>query len=101
MKTLFIKSLFIAVAFLSCSLTALPQGQTENDLPVDFMVVSKNHGSPLFQLRFNNEENNQYHVIITDSDGEILHSGNVSRKKVSRKYRINFESEELYESLDL
>ena len=49
------------------------------------------NNQPLFQLKLNNAEVNEYYITLTDQSGTVIYDEKVAGKDLSRKYLLNLD----------
>ena len=60
---------------------------------VEIMYVGFQERNPVFEIRTNNVQADNFFVTIRDEAGTVLYSEKISGKNLSRKYRIDTEEE--------
>lgn len=87
--------LFTVIFFLLFSVTFMPTAHAENvynSFPVSIKYVGGVKNSPIFELSFTNEINQEFQIIITDKFN-TLYTENITGKGLVRKFQ--FVNEEL------
>lgn len=57
--------------------------------------VGKMENLPVFQLTFDNVDEDEFNITIKDTDQKVLHSETVKGRNVSRKYGFDVDAEDL------
>lgn len=95
MKTLFMNTRILAIAFLSVFAIAFTSPALANDgkepVPVELKYLGQLRNQPLFELTFNNTEDTDFLVVIRDEFKNILHREYVKNGVTSKKYLLNTE----------
>ena len=67
------------------------------DDPIEFKFVGKLKDRPVFQLKLNNDEAEEYFIRIKDENYDVLYSEKVKAKDAnfSRKYALDIEEADL------
>ena len=63
----------------------------KTDNPVEFKYVGKVNNQPVFLLKLNNAEANEFFITLTDQTGTVIYDEKVVGKEVSRKYLLNLD----------
>ena len=94
MKKVMSKALIATMMIIGTLVTSSVHASTTTDLPgVQVKYLGTVESNPMFEIAFNNKEDDKFLVIIRDEVGNILFSEKLSGKNVTRKYRIDTEVE--------
>lgn len=66
-------------------------------IPADFQFLETTYKGPLFQLKINNTEEAEYLIKVRDADQNLLYSGTVKGKNISRTYIVEVVPADLYD----
>jgi hypothetical protein len=69
----------------------------KTDEPIEFKFVGKLKDRPVFQLKLNNDEAEEYFIRIKDENYDVLYSEKVKAKDAnfSRKYALDIDEADL------
>ena len=107
MKKAIIKHRTITTALIAICMLGITQVTLSADItkpsegnkgPLEFMFVEKTTKGPLFQLKVNNAQAGEFLVEVKDNEGYLLYSEILKGINLSRKYQINMDGEQFYES---
>lgn len=60
----------------------------KGNLPVDIKYLGNANESPVFQVNFHNEAEEEFYIVIRDNAHNILYSEKVKGKNISRKFQL-------------
>jgi len=88
-----IKKIF-AIALLTLSgfsqLHATDTAAGKNTLPVELQYAGQVKNQPLIQLKFSgSKDENVFSILISDNDGTVLYSGDVTGENFTRQFLLN------------
>lgn len=93
MKTLLSNTRILAVAFASVFAIAFTTPALANDktepAPVELKYLGQLKNQPLFELTFNNTQDNEFTVVIRDEFKNVLYKETVRNGVTSKKYLLN------------
>lgn len=69
--------------------------------PAEIKVTGDIKKQPVFHLKLNNAEEEEYLVSVKDESGEELYSETLKRKFISRRYQLGSHDEEINEVFHL
>jgi hypothetical protein len=75
--------IFLASMFTPASAT----GRTDSSANLKFVGTFKNQ--PMFELSLNNVDDEEYMVLIKDGNSDVLYSGKLKGKNLSKKYQFD------------
>ena len=94
MKKVMSKALIATMMIIGTLDTGSVHAGTLTDLPgVKVKYLGTVESNPMFEISFNNKDEDKFLVIIRDEVGNILFSEKLSGKNVTRKYRIDTDVE--------
>lgn len=94
MKKVMSKALIATMMIIGTLASSSVHARITTDLPgVQVKYLGTFDSNPLFEIAFNNKEDDKFLVIIRDDVGNILFSEKLSGKNITRKYRIDTEVE--------
>jgi hypothetical protein len=64
---------------------------TKSTANVDLKFIGNNDNQPVFQLKVNNTENDEYIVIFRDEQNNVLYSGKLKGVNISKNFQLNTE----------
>ena len=80
-------AVLITVLFISFSGTA-SAADGKGNIPVKIEYLGSADESPVFQVTFSNETEEEYVIVIRDNSNNVLYSEKVKGKNVNRKFQL-------------
>ncbi len=62
--------------------------------PVEIMAIGKQNNQPLFELKMQNDEVDEFLIKLKDGNGDLLYSETIKGKNVTRRYQLDVNGEE-------
>ncbi|MEO8859983.1 MAG: hypothetical protein ABI358_01060, partial [Ginsengibacter sp.] len=59
--------------------------------PVEIKCIGKNKSNPVFQLKLNNKDAEQYFITIKDEHCKVLFSEKIKGVNLTRKYQLDMD----------
>jgi len=97
MKTAIKKTKMITIALLSVFTMGFSQAALSNNgeqNPVELKAVGNINKQPLFELKLNNIESDEFLIKVKDGNGDLLYSETLKGKNLYRRYRLDINEEE-------
>ena len=95
MKTQLNKTRIIAIALVAVIAVAFTSPVLANDrkdpLPVELKYLGQFKNQPVFELTFNNIEDNEFIVVIRDDQDNVVYKDLIKSGTTSKKYLLNTE----------
>ena len=82
-----ILAVIITVLFISFTGSASAR-DGRGTLPVNITYLGTSNESPVFQVAFSNDTEEEFYIVIRDNDHNILYSEKVKGKNISRKFQL-------------
>jgi hypothetical protein len=80
-----------AVLTLASTSNAMASEDTKPTANVDLKFIGSTDNQPVFQLKVNNTENDEYTVIFRDEQNNVLYSGKLKGVNISKNFQLNTE----------
>lgn len=87
MKNLIKKTLVVILA-----VTALHTNINAQSATPQLKQVSSVNNQPVFELQLNNDESDNFYVVVKDLAGAILHREKITEKKAVRNYALDSDA---------
>ena len=95
MKTLLFKTRIVAIALVAVIAVAFTSpalaSDGKNPLPVELRYLGEYKSQPVFELTFNNTEDNEFIVVIRDEQSNVIYKDVIRTGTTSKKYILNTE----------
>jgi hypothetical protein len=97
MKTAIKKTKMITIGLVAIFLMGFTPVTFSNDpkqTPVEIKAIGEPNKQPLFELKMNNAEENEFLVRLKDGNGDLLYVETIKGKNVIRRYQLDVNGEE-------
>lgn len=104
MKRAIKKTSMITMIFITIFIMGFKNAAFSNDVrpnPVELKKTDNFNKQPVFELKVNNAEDEEYLIRVKDGNGDLLYSEKLKGKNLSRKYQIDVNLQELDEIFNL
>ncbi len=104
MKTAIKKTRMITMGLMSFFIMGSTEAALSNQAhqnPIELKAISNLNKQPVFELKVNNTEAGEYLVKVKDGNGDLLYSETLKGTNVSRKYQLDINEEELYNTFNV
>lgn len=104
MKKAIKKTSMITIVFITIFIMGFKNAAFSNDLhpnPIELKAIDNFNKQPVFELKVNNAEEEEYLIRVKDGYGDLLYSEKLKGKNLFRKYRIDVDLEELKDFFNL
>jgi hypothetical protein len=91
----FRNAIIAAIILLNVTSVTTSYGAATTKAAFDFNFIGNNESFPVFQLKMENAEDEEYEIVIRDVKHETLHQETLKGKSLSRKYRLDVEPADL------
>jgi hypothetical protein len=85
----FLRIGFVAFMFMGIVPAFAQEGIGEGSTPVSIRYIGKLNDQPVFQIEFDNQNEEYFNVSIRDEEGNILFSEKSKDKKFSRRFQLD------------
>lgn len=83
------------MAICSVGFTQIQVATTPKDTAIQFKLLGNVDNEPLFGLTLNNSEKEGYVISVRDEDNEVLFTEILNGDKLSRKYKLDINEDEV------
>jgi hypothetical protein len=91
----FRNAIIAAIILLNITSVTTSYGAATTKPAFDFNFIGNNESFPVFQLKMENAEDEEYEIVIRDVKHETLYQETLKGKSLSRKYRLDVEATDL------